>query len=280
MGIKLTRAAASHGDISVYFAPGVTKQEQVIFANYIDAHLQGKCEAVQRLRHYVCPKCHTPKGNPQAQMQKLLAKRDQATVVCDVCDTQFKLWDNLERLFASAEVREQVEVLQAVDASRLDSRRKGKLLALEVAARIASADQKCFEIPATEDEGIDMELEFTDDDGKGTGRRLYLQLKCGNSWLRKNKDGREMFKIKEPRWVDYWLKQPHPVMLVIGTFATDEERSLGKDKLEFADVRWMEISSVLQRESDGGKKAVKQIEFKGERLDMTSVRRWREAMLK
>ncbi len=78
MGIKLTRAAASNGDISVYFAPGVTEQEQAIFANYIHAHLEPpRSEKVQRLRHYVCPKCHTPKGNPQAQMQKLLAKRDQ-----------------------------------------------------------------------------------------------------------------------------------------------------------------------------------------------------------
>ena len=81
-----------------------------------------------------------------------------------------------------------------------------------------------------------MELEFTEE-GKGTGRRLYLQLKCGNSWLRKNKDGREIFRIKEPRWVDYWLKQPHPVMLVIGEFAEDDERSFGKDKLEFSAVR-------------------------------------------
>ena len=95
----------------------------------------------------------------------------------------------------------------------------------------------------------------------------------------RHKDGREIFRIAEQRWVDYWLKQPHPVMLVIGTFAEDEERSFGKAKLEFADVRWMEISSVLQRESDGGQKAVKQIEFKGERLDMTSVRRWRDVTL-
>jgi hypothetical protein len=197
-------------------------------------------------------------------------------VVCDSCDKPFSLWDELEMLFASAEVRERVEGLQAADEIRLDSRRKGKLLALEVTARITSADQKCFEIPATEDEGIDMELEFTDDEGKGTGRRLYLQLKSGNSHLKKRKDGSEVFSIKEQRWVDYWLKQPHPVMLVIGTFAEDDERSIGKDKLEFAEVRWMEISSVLQRESQNGTKPVKQIEFKGERLDMTSVRRWRD----
>lgn len=280
MGIKLTREAASKGDISIYFASGVTKQEQVIFANYIHKHLQDKCEEVERRRYYVCPHCHAPKGNPQVLMQKLLAKKTKATVECDLCEKRFDLWDELERLFASDDVRQQVEGMQAEDAIRLDSRRKGKLLALEVAARIASADQKCFEIPATEDEGLDMELEFTDDDGKGTGRRLYLQLKSGNSHLERRKDGREVFRIKEPRWVDYWLKQPHPVMLVIGTFAADEERGFSKDKLVFADVRWMEISSVLQRASDGGQKAVKQIEFNGERLDMTSVRRWRAEMLR
>ena len=68
-------------------------------------------------------------------------------------------------------------------------------------------------------------------------------------------------------------------MLVIGEFAVDDERGFGKDKLEFANVRWMEISSVLWRESEDGKKPVKQIEFKGERLDMTSVMRWQERML-
>jgi small GTP-binding protein len=280
MGIKLTREAASNGDISVYFGPGATEQEQVIFANYIHAHLEPpRSEKVQRLRHYVCPKCYTPKGNPQAQMQKLFAKKEQATVVCDVCDTQFKLWDELERLFASAEVRAQVEVLQAEDAIRLDARRKGKLLVLDVGARITSANQKWHEIPQEEDEGIDIEVEFTDDNGAGTGKGLCLQLKAGNSHLDKLKDGREIFRIKKQRWVNYWLQQPHPVMLVIGTFAEDDERFVGKDKLEFAEVRWMEISSVLQRESQNGTKPVKQIEFKGERLDMSSVRRWRDTAL-
>ena len=75
MGIKLTREAVDSGDISVYFAPGVTKQEQVIFANYIHAHLMGRCEQVQRLRYYVCPHCHTPKGNPQVLMKKLIEKK-------------------------------------------------------------------------------------------------------------------------------------------------------------------------------------------------------------
>jgi len=39
-------------------------------------------------------------------------------------------------------------------------------------------------------------LEFTDDAGQGTGRRLYLRLKSGNSFLTKRKDGVEISKSK------------------------------------------------------------------------------------
>ena len=68
-------------------------------------------------------------------------------------------------------------------------------------------------------------------------------------------------------------------MLVIGTFSEEDERAVGKEKVEFAEVRWMEISSVLRRENAHETKPVKQIEFKGERLDLSSVRRWREGVL-
>lgn len=193
---------------------------------------------------------------------------------------QPQLWDALEKKLASEAVRAQVEQLQADDLAKLDTRRRGKLLALEVGARITSADQKCFEIPATEDEGLDMELEFTNDEGEGTGHRLYLQLKSGNSHLTKRRtDGAEIFAIKKQRWVETWMNQRFPVMLVIGTFSEEDERAVGKEKVEFADVRWMEITSVLRRESANGTKPVKQIEFKGERLDLGSVRRWREKIL-
>ncbi len=88
-------------------------------------------------------------------------------------------------------------------------------------------------------------------------------------------DGVEVFAIKKQRWVKTWMNQPHPVMLVSGTFSEGDELVIGKDKQEFADVRWMEITSVLSRESAHGTKPVKQIEFAGERLDLSSVRRWR-----
>ncbi len=76
-----------------------------------------------------------------------------------------------------------------------------------------------------------------------------------------------------------WTSQPWPVMLVIGTFAPDENDDLRRhgtrDRLEFEDVRWMEISSVLRAAPEN----VKQIEFVGKRLDMTSVLEMRRKMI-
>ena len=41
----------------------------------------------------------------------------------------------------------------------------------------------------------------------------------------------------------------------------------------------MEVRDWLKRESDNGRKPVKQIVFEGERFDVMSVRRWRERAL-
>jgi hypothetical protein len=70
-----------------------------------------------------------------------------------------------------------------------------------VGARLTSANQKWQEITPDEDDGLDLQVEFTDDDGNGTGHYLYLQLKAGPSHLRRRADGREIFTIKKPRWV-------------------------------------------------------------------------------
>ena len=41
-------------------------------------------------------------------------------------------------------------------------------------------------------------------------------------------------------------------------------------------VRWMEVRDWLKGATDNGKKRVRQIVFEGKRLDVMSVRRWRE----
>ena len=86
-------------------------------------------------------------------------------------------------------------------------------------------------------------------------------LTSGNA----ERDGAEVFQIKNPRWADYWQQQAYAVMLVIRT--SDGE------------IRWMDVSTYLKRESAGGK-AVRQIVFDGERFDVMSVRRWRDRLLK
>ena len=130
---------------------------------------------------------------------------------------------------------------------------------------MALAGQICRE-KTVSDHGIDMEIEFKDDNNQATGQMLFVQLKSDDSYLRTRKrDGSEVFKITKARHATYWRKQAFPVLLVIRT--SDGE------------VRWMEIRDYLKRESDDGKKAVKQIVFEGERFDMMSVRRWREKAL-
>jgi hypothetical protein len=70
MGIELTRASGSDGEISVYCGKGVKEGEQVIFANYIYAPLVGRREQLERLRYHVSPYCYRPKGNREVLMKK------------------------------------------------------------------------------------------------------------------------------------------------------------------------------------------------------------------
>jgi GTPase SAR1 family protein len=295
LAVQLQRNNASEGTITVHTAAGLSLTEQAQFAQLIHGHLREAADSVERRRHWLCPHCHTPKGNEEVLMKRLERDGETARVACDACDRSIPLFDTLERLLADPKLRREAEAL-GVDTPQLTSRRKGKLLLLEVGARLTSANQKWQEISPDEDDGIDLQLEFTDDDGNGTGRYLFLQLKAGPSHLRRRAGGREMFAIKKPRWIRTWTQQPGPVMLVIGREAPKlgygdrmekQRRQFSEpfdDRYEtraFPDVRWMEISSVLQQQLDGGLRPeeIKQIEFVGETLDMASVLRWRNRIV-
>ncbi len=155
--------------------------------------------------------------------------------------------------------------LEQQSAIVLDNESKERALVGEVISTVALAAQLCREFNVS-DHGIDMEIEFKSDAGEATGRKLYLQLKSGASYLRKRRsDGAEIFTIKDERHARYWMAQAFPVLLVI-------RNSEGE-------VRWMEVRDWLKRASDNGKKSVKQIVFEGERFDVMSVRRWRDEAL-
>ena len=312
MAVQLQRDNATEGTITLHTAATLTLTEQAQFAQLIHDHLAEAAESVQRRRHWLCPHCHAPKGNEAVLMAKLERAGQQAAVTCDDCDKLFLLYDDLERLLADPVVKQRAEELSQQERPQLSARNKGQLLVLEVMARLKSANQKCLPIPGDEDDGIDLQVEFTDDDDYGSGRYLYLQLKAGPSHLRRRADGREVFRIKKSRWIKTWTNQPYPVMLVIGResdvqgsirlhdfdhpgrglydpeltrIRSDWRDPIGTSTMEtraFPDVRWMEISSVLRRELAAGRspEQIKQIEFVGEPLDLASIERWRNRIMR
>ncbi len=173
------------------------------------------------------------------------------------------LWDEMEEYFASLELRQRVSELHQESDRELDNESKERALVGEVISTVALAGQISREFNVS-DHGIDMEIEFKNDDGEATGRKLYLQLKSGDSWRRvRKRDGAEIFSIQKERHARYWKQQAFPVMLVT-------RNSEGE-------VRWMEIRELLRQNAKIAQ-PLRQIVFEGERFDVMAVRRWRERL--
>jgi hypothetical protein len=112
------------------------------------------------------------------------------------------------------------------------------------------------------DQGIDGEIEFRDDAGAATGKRVYVQLKSGDSYLKRRKaDGEEIFRAKKKRHLQYWSSQAYPVFLVI-------RQSTGL-------TRWMNVSEYIQQYGTGSL----QIVFRGEVFGAQSVKNLAAAAL-
>ena len=184
---------------------------------------------------------------------------------CQDCGAAILLRDVIEEKFDSPKVMEQSREMDVEAQTVLDNESR-KLILVGHAFSIVGEAGQIFRPTPNSDHGIDGEIEFKDDQGRASGKRLYVQLRSGDSYLKKReRDGAEVFQIKNPRWADYWQQQAYAVMLVIRT--SDGE------------IRWIDVTAYLKRESAGGK-SVRQIVFAGERFDVMSVRRWREKVLK
>jgi small GTP-binding protein len=266
LGVKMIRRAEGAGEMEVYFDPDIPVEEKMIFSRYVHEHLQKKGTEVVRLRHYVCPHCKTPVRDRETAMERLTEKGKKGTILCVRCEKRVPLWDDLEERFASPEIHQRVLELDRQSQIVLDSADKERTLVGEVISTVSLAGQICRELTVG-DNGIDMEIEFKTDQGEATARKVYLQLKSGDSYLKKRRsDGAEIFRIEKERHASYWMEQAFPVLLVIRT--------------SDGNVRWMEVRDWLKRASDNGKKPVRQIVFEGERFDVMSVRRWRERVLR
>jgi hypothetical protein len=117
-----------------------------------------------------------------------------------------------------------------------------------------------FRTATMPDYGIDGEVEFKDDNGKPSGKRIYVQLKSENSYSRtRRSDGSEVFEIKNAQHIDYWTSLPVDVYLVIRQSA---------EAIGAPGIRWMNVTRYLKDRKD---KTSPQIIFTGEKLDMEAV---------
>jgi uncharacterized protein YlaI len=258
----MTKKGEGTAEIVVYFESGVPDETKVTFIKYVHEHLLARAqppEEVTRVRTYVCPHCNEALENRRV-IQKRLSK-GLKDIVCPACEDRVQLIDLIEEKFASDEFLRRVRELDEQARINLDNESREFILVGHAFAIAGEAGQ-IFRPTPNSDWGIDGEIEFKDYEGKASGKRVYLQLKSGDSYLyTRKRDEKDIFTIKKKRWAEYWQAQAYPVMLVIRT-------SDGR-------IRWMNVTEYLQRHGKG----TKQIVFEGEPFTALNVSRLRDKVL-
>jgi DNA-directed RNA polymerase subunit RPC12/RpoP len=211
----------------------------------------------------MCVNCGTPVTDLTMVQKRLVEGKDFIT--CQNCDERVQLIDFIEQWLKSDPVAQKILDMQKTATRELDTQALEQILIGHVQAITGEANQ-IFRTLAQFDYGIDGEVEFKDNDGQPSGKKIYVQLKSGNSYLRtRRSDGREVFDIKNDRHLEYWISQPVDVYLVIRQ--TDEQT--GEQT-----IRWMNVTRYLKNRKD---KKSRQIIFDGEALTMEAVWRRRDA---
>jgi len=259
VGLAMDPKGEGKAEIVVYFEAEVPDDTKVTFIKYVHEHLLDRAQDVTRVRTYVCPHCNEPLENRRAIQIRL--GKGLKDILCTFCEERVPLIDLIEEKFASDEFLLRVRALDERARINLDNESR-ELILVGHAFAIAGEAGQIFRPTPNSDWGIDGEIEFKDREGNASGKRVYLQLKSGDSYLyTRQRDDREIFTIKKQRHADYWQKQPCPVMLVIRT--SDGE------------IRWMNVTEYLKRR----RKGTKQIEFDGEPFTAVNVMKLRDRLV-
>ncbi len=263
LGLKIdNRQGEGQATVSLFFDVKTPDELKVIFIGYVHQHLARYASGVTRDRRYVCPNCGQPVIDLDTVRRRLAAGKD--FILCQECDEQVPLIDHIEQWLKDDPVARQILAMEETATRELDTQALEQILIGHMMAVCGEANQ-IFRPVTMFDHGIDGEVEFKDNDGQASGKKIYVQLKSGDSYLRtRQRDGREVFDVKNPRHLDYWISQPVDVYLVIRQ--TDERSGEGT-------IRWMNVTRYLKNRKD---KASRQIVFEGERLDMQAVWRLRD----
>lgn len=257
LGMLIKKEGDGAATISLYFDVEVPDELKVVFIEYIHRHLARYACDVVRDRRYLCPACGKPVTDIDAVRKRMAANKDFIT--CQGCDTQVPFIDFIEQRLKSDPVAQKILAMDQAISRELDTQALEQILTGHVQAITGEANQIFRELTKF-DYGIDGEVEFKDNDGNPSGKKIYVQLKSGNSYLRTRKgDGSEVFDVKEDRHLKYWISQPVDVYLVI----RQKDEKSGEET-----IRWMNVTRYLKDRQD---KHCRQIIFAGEKLDMETV---------
>ncbi len=259
-GLVMEKTGEGEATLSVFFDPKVPDELKVVLIGYVHQHLRRFAQDVVRDRRYVCPDCGEPVTNLEAVRRRLKLGKEHVT--CQFCDEKVALIDHIERRLASDPVAREVLRMDEVATRELDSQALEQILIGHMMAICGEANQ-IFRPTTMFDYGIDGEVEFKHDDGTASGRKVYVQLKSGDSFLRfRQRDQKTIFDVRKPRHLRYWTEQTADVYLVV----RDGEGT----------IRWMNLTEHLKRRPN---KKSRQIVFDGEKLDADAVLRARDRHL-
>jgi small GTP-binding protein len=260
VGLKMTKQGEGSAEIAVYFEPGISDDTKVTFIRYVHEHLKVKAQDVVRFRHYVCPHCDTPIENRKTALDRL--NRGLKDILCVNCEKRVPLWDLIEEKFASEDFQRRVRELEEQARRSIDNE-SNELILIGHSFAIAGEAGQIFRQMHNSDLGIDGEIEFRNEKGEASGKRVYLQLKPADSYTyRQRVDGKIVFSIKNPQHAEQWQAQDYPVMLVVR--ASDGQ------------IRWMNVTDYLNR---NGLKSLWNV-FEGEPFTALNLLKLREKLLR
>ncbi|HYH81809.1 MAG TPA: DUF4365 domain-containing protein, partial [Longimicrobium sp.] len=263
VGLLMTKTSGAAAEMKVHFEAGVPVDTQVSFIKYIHEHLKKKARNITRVRSYVCPHCNAPLENRMAIRKRLeLGKTD---ILCGQCEERVLLIDLIEQKFASDEFLIAVHEMDTQAQINLD-KESLRLILVGHAFSVAMEAGQTFQAAPLDEAGTDGFIEFRDDRGELSGRRVFLVLWSGDSRIRgfttdHGTDDEEAFSIEDPRLVASWRGSVQPVVLVI-------RNSEGQ-------IRWMNLTDALKRHDPGDR----QMLFGGEPFTALNVALMRNRML-
>jgi len=266
VGFYMRKKPEGAAELTVFCDPGTAEDTKVTFIRYIHDHLKTKDPDVVRVRHYVCqnPKCGEPVESTRAVQKAVESGRRK--LPCQYCGKQITLQDLIEEKFASERIRREVRVLE--ERSRTNIRTQSRELVLEAHAfAIAAEAGQLFRQTPDPARGFDAEIEFKDDRGEPSGKRVRLQLKYDDYYEHVLADAHlwaeavgEVFYLKNRGHAELWEAETSPLMLV--TRARDGQ------------ILWMDVAGKLRRGRDGRPF----VPFKGEPFTALSLVRMRDRM--